>query len=191
MMIMLNVTDIAAILFLIFMEGMLSLDNALALALVVRHLPKSQQRRALTYGIWGAFTFRFLSLFLIRLLLSANWVRLVGGGYLLYLALKYFLFHKAEEASEARRASIIGFWTTVVTVELLDITFSVDSILASVAVSQKFLVVFIGGALGIVMMRFASSLFVSAINTFPKLERLAYGIIAFVGSKLLYEWIRA
>lgn len=188
MFLMINVTDIVTILFLILMEGMLSLDNALALAIVVRHLPKAQQRRALVIGIWSAFAFRFIALFLIRSLLSANWVRLVGGGYLLYLAAKYFLFQKATEAAEVRKASALTFWSTVVTVEMLDIAFSVDSIVASVAVSPKFYVVLLGGILGIVMMRLASSMFVKLINSFPKLERVAYGIIALVGGKLVLEW---
>ena len=50
-----------AVLWLVFLEGLLSADNALVLAMMVRHLPKEKQKRALRYGIWGAFAFRFIA----------------------------------------------------------------------------------------------------------------------------------
>src|SRR4029079_15648857 len=53
---------------LIFLEGLLSADNALVLALMVRHLPKPEQRRVLRYGIWGAIGFRFIAILLSAVL---------------------------------------------------------------------------------------------------------------------------
>lgn len=187
MFIAFDVSDMLPVLLLIFMEGVLSLDNALVLALVVRHLPPKAQRKALTYGIWGAFIFRIAALFLITRIFSSYWIRIVGGGYLVYLAVKYFAWDRAEEQAKAQQTSAFAFWRVVVTVELLDMVFSLDSILASVAVSQKLAVVVVGGLLGIVMMRLASSLFVTLLNWFPRIEGVAYVIVGGLGAKLVAQ----
>ena len=55
---------------LVLLEGLLSADNALVLAVMVRHLPKNQQRRVLFWGIWGAVGFRVLALLLSSILLQ-------------------------------------------------------------------------------------------------------------------------
>src|SRR5262245_4318761 len=54
---------------LVFLEGLLSADNALVLAVMVRHLAREEQRRALRYGIWGAFGFRLIAVLLSAVLL--------------------------------------------------------------------------------------------------------------------------
>ena len=56
------------LLVLIFLEGLLAADNAVVMAVMVKHLPKEQQKKALFYGLFGAFVFRFAALFLITFL---------------------------------------------------------------------------------------------------------------------------
>ena len=177
---------VVAILFLIFMEGLLSFDNALALAVMCRHLPPEQQRRALTYGMAGAFFFRALALVFLTYLMQNVWVKILGGSYLLWLTTAFFL-RSDEEKPTAAQATTADFWRTVVLVELTDIAFSVDSILAAVAVSSEWWVVFTGGILGIIMMRFAAGAFISLLNRFPKLEQTAYLLVGLVGAKLILE----
>ena len=96
--------DIGTIGFLVVLEGLLSFDNALALAVLVRHLPENQQRKALTYGIFGAFGFRFLALSIVTYLLQAVWLKFVGGVYLLYVAVKMLVVEEAEEEGVLRPA---------------------------------------------------------------------------------------
>ncbi len=79
---------------LAFFEGLLSADNAIVLALMVRHLPKAEQRRVLYYGIWGAVGFRFIALLLAAILIRFWPFKVIGGGYLLYLAVSHFLSHE-------------------------------------------------------------------------------------------------
>src|SRR4249919_1234479 len=79
------------ILTLVFLEGLLSADNALVLAVMVRHLPREEQKRALRYGIWGAFGFRLVAVLLSAVLLKFWLFKVVGGAYLLYLALDHLL----------------------------------------------------------------------------------------------------
>lgn len=177
-------STLITILFLVFLEGMLSFDNAIVLAVLASELPKEQQKKALTYGIWGAIGFRALALTLLVFIIQSMWIRLAGGAYLIWLAANHFL---GKEDSDGARTIYPSFWRTVFAIEMTDIAFSADSILASIAVSHEFWVVFTGGVLGIIMMRFAASLFIKLLKRFPGLETSAYLIITVVGTKLLLE----
>lgn len=99
-----QVSDVAVIGLLVVLEGVLSIDNALVLGLLAKRLPPNQRGRALTYGLVGAFVFRFVSIFTAQLLLKWTIVKLLGGGYLLYVALKHFLFEGKSEESEPKFA---------------------------------------------------------------------------------------
>jgi YkoY family integral membrane protein len=178
------IADLWVILFLVFLEGLLSFDNALALAAMVRHLPAHQQKKALSYGIYGAFLFRFLALFVIGTIMANPWLKVAGGGYLIWVSLQHFCFKQSEGE---KKHSEFTFWRTVVMVELTDIAFSIDSILAAVAMSSKFYVVFIGGVLGIITMRFAAKIFITLMDMFPKLEATAFILVSIVGLKLTLE----
>lgn len=181
-----SMNGIITVLFLVFLEGLLSLDNALVLAMVVRHLPVHQQRKALTYGIWGAFLFRFIALFWLTHIMALNWVKIVGGVYLLFVAMKE-AFGEDSEAKSAIPASLLTFWRIIFVVEGLDIAFSADSILAAVSVSQNYWIVMTGGILGIIMMRFAARGFVILMEKFPRLEQTACLLISLIGVKLLIQ----
>lgn len=179
--------DVLAILLLVFLEGVLSIDNALVLAVMVKPLPQPLQKKALLYGMAGAFGFRVLALTFVTYLMHWTWVKFVGGGYLCYIALAHF-FESNQEAVETESLSpTAAFWKTVVAVELTDIAFSVDSILAAMAVSTKLWVICIGGVLGIAMMRFAATVFVRLLEKYPTLDRTAYTLVLIIGTKLIVE----
>ena len=153
-----TVSDLVTIALLVALEGILSADNAMVLAVRVLSLPRHMQQKALRYGMASAFTFRALATALAAYLLHLGWVKLVGGLYLLYLPYQHFFGHaSAEERQKIKPAEpwlgLPPFWATVVKVELTDIVFAIDSILVAVAVSNKLWVVITGGILGIVMMR--------------------------------------
>lgn len=183
----LQMVDLVTVLTLAGLEGILSVDNALVLAILVRTLPKEQQKRALTYGIVGAFAFRALALFFAVYLMSMWIFKLIGGGYLLYLAMKHMFFFFKEDAHQSGPKTAASFWKTVVLVELTDIAFSIDSITTAVAMSDKLLIVWIGGILGIICLRFAAGAFVRLLEKLPRLEDLAYQLIFFIGAKLSLE----
>lgn len=228
--------DLATIGLLIILEGVLSIDNALVLALLAKRLPKHQQTRALTYGLVGAFIFRFIAIGTATYLLRWRIVKLIGGGYLLWVALKHLFSRKQDDedcvAVESNqeltlvdpatgkeltreqqehelnvRSSIpaeatrqySGFWSTVAVIELTDIAFAVDSILAAIAVvgsppaghqgtHPKLWVVLLGGILGLMLMRVAASLFIKLLERFPRFETSAYLLVAVIGTKLLVDW---
>lgn len=189
---------------LVALEGLLAADNALVLAIMVKHLPEAERKKALFYGLVGAFVFRFASLFIISFLVDVWQVQAIGAIYLLFIAINHILrkvvFNKQDEGKEKKEKKQSGFWLTVFKVELADIAFAVDSILAAVALAMtlpntnlpniggmdggKFLVIFAGGLIGVVIMRFAANFFVELLHSRPGLEIAAFAIVGWVGVKL-------
>lgn len=197
------------LLVLIALEGILSADNALVLAIMVKHLPEEQRKKALLYGLAGAFVFRFASLFLISFLVDVWQIQAIGALYLLFIALNH-LFRKhvvskyeTPESKAKKEKKKSGFWPTVIKVEIADIAFAVDSILAAVALAMaltptglgmvgsldvgQFAVVFIGGLTGLLIMRFAATKFVILLEKRPGLETAAFIIVGWVGVKLIVQ----
>jgi YkoY family integral membrane protein len=185
-------SDLATILILIVLEGLLSGDNALVLAVIVLPLPEAQQRKALRYGILGAFGLRIFATLLAKYLVAVKWVALVGGLYLLYLPFKHFTSHADSVTDEAKAAvGFLGlslFWTIVVKADLVDLMFAVDSILAAVALTHKVWVIIAGGLLGILMMRLLTVQVLELVKRYPKLIDGAYVVVAWIGIKLLWEY---
>jgi YkoY family integral membrane protein len=186
--------DVVTILLLIGLEGLLSADNALVLAILVLGLPKSEQAKALRYGILGAFAFRGIATLLAVYLIALGWVKLAGAGYLLYLAIHHFMQGGDENARRAPRKAtpmlgLSAFWATVVKVELTDIVFAIDSILVAVAMSPKTWVILTGGLLGIIMMRLVIGRLLIIVERYPALVDGAFIIIAWVGIKLILEYL--
>lgn len=180
---------------LVIIEGLLSADNALVLAVMVRHLPEKQRKKALFYGLIGAYFFRFLAIGVGVFLIKLWWVKVLGAAYLAWLAIQYFIEKSkgggTEEEIEDMKAKgflmrIFGtFWGTVVAVELMDIAFSVDSVLAAFGVSEKVWVLLLGGMIGILMMRGIAGVFLKLIERVPELETTAYLLILLIAAKML------
>ncbi len=170
------------VLTLVVLEGLLSADNALVLAIMVKHLPKKQQKKALLYGIWGAFAFRLIAVVIGTRLIKIWWLKILGGLYLIWLVIRHF---KPKSADRTNAHEGKGFWSTVLAVELMDIAFSLDSILAALGVSEKIWVVYTGGIMGIITMRFVAGLFITLIEKLPELETTAYALIAIIGVKMI------
>ena len=196
------------LLVLVVLEGLLATDNALVLAIMVKHLPEEERRKALFYGLAGAFIFRFGSLFVISFLIDVWQVQAIGAAYLIFMCLnhlfKHFIKHKSgEEEKEEKPKKQSGFWMTVFKVEVADIAFAVDSILAAVALGVTlpelpildiggmngghFIVIFAGGFIGLIIMRFAANMFVKLLAKKPGLEVAAFVIVGWVGVKLLVQ----
>jgi YkoY family integral membrane protein len=184
--------DLVTVGLLILLEGLLSADNALVLAILVLGLPRAQQKKALRYGILGAFAFRIAATLLALSLLQFLWIKLVGAAYLLHLSYQHFSGGDAVERRKPKAAKawpgLTPFWTTVVKVELTDIVFAIDSILVAVAMSQKTWVIIAGGILGIITMRLLIGELLRIVQRYPALVDGAFVIIAWVGVKLLIEF---
>ncbi|MFY3790385.1 TerC family protein [Ureibacillus sp. MALMAid1270] len=185
------------LLVLIVLEGLLSADNALVLAVMAKGLPKELQKKALDIGLALAFVFRIGAIFVISLLFGVWQVQAIGAAYLLFIAIKHFM-KKDHEEVEVKQKS---FKATVAQIALADIAFAVDSILAAVALvialpattfghiggidTAQFILIVLGALAGLIVIRFASALFIRLLTDRPALESAAMLIVGWVGVKLL------
>jgi len=185
----LRVETLPTILTLVLLEAILSADNAIALAAIVRSLPDPKQEEwALRYGLIGAFVLR------IVLILTATWVikywqfELAGAVYLLWLSGKYFWTSRENNHEKGEATSMASsLWQVVVLVSLTDLAFSLDSVTAAVAVAQETWLVLLGGVIGIITLRFLASLFIRWLGEFTNLEPAGYLIVVLVGLRLFVK----
>ncbi|NJL73586.1 MAG: hypothetical protein HC888_19725 [Candidatus Competibacteraceae bacterium] len=127
---------------LVILEGLLSVDNALVLAAMVKHLPEKQSKLALKAGLLGAYVGRGAMLLCASFILRNPWLKLLGGGYLVWLMVSNLGKAEEGEGEDEVKSSKGGFWQTVLAVELADLAFSVDNVAAAVAMSDQLWAVF-------------------------------------------------
>lgn len=193
-------TGLLVMLNLVLSEGLLSFDNAIVLAILVSHLPKDKSYRlgpfkmsiqqwALTAGIFGAYFFRTVAIALGTYLIQFWTLQLIGGGYLLWLGYEHFFAGQLQKSEITPYGK--GFWATVIKVELMDIAFSIDSIMAALGISKKIWVILMGGMLGILFMRLVAGVFIRLIERFPLLKHTGYALVALIGYRLVsgVDWI--
>lgn len=195
---------------LIFLEGILSLDNAAVLGAMVSVLPDDrripwpkvldktgrgldkvlghQRTAALRAGLLGAYLGRGLMIFLATLIIQNPWLKLLGAAYLIRLAFENLgRDGDGEEGAQEQESRIrsANFWMVVLTVEMTDLIFSLDNVVAAVSLSEEFWVVMLGVAIGILMMRFAAGLFSYAVTRAPILKQAAYLLVFNIGIELI------
>lgn len=202
-------TPVLTIIQLIFLEGILSIDNVAVLGAMVSILPHDkpvpyprplkflqpftnralgmQQTAALKVGLLGGYMGRSFMIFLAAFVSANPWLRLLGAFYLLKLAFGNLgspRHAKAEGAAEASGAAS-AFWLVVLQVELADLSLSVDNVVAAVALSNELWVVLVGMALGILTIRFAAGIFTYLIRREPILEPAAFLLVLAIGLELV------
>ena len=185
------------ILSLVVMECILSVDNAVVLAAQTQTLPdKKEREKSLFYGLIGAYIFRVLVIGIGIYLIDLWWIKALGAIYLFYLAVKFFFFDKKKQAETEvptekpaakgwrKHLHISAFWQVVISIELMDIVFSIDSVLAALAISENPVIVLIGGIIGILAMRGIAEVIMSFMQKIPELQDMAYFLILFISIKL-------
>jgi len=194
------------------LEGILSIDNAAVIGALVSPLPDdervvwprslqaignwlhpllgNQRMAALRVGLLGAYTGRGLMLFLTSFLIHNSWIKLLGAAYLIHLAfdnLEDMTGGGSEEEGEIKPIKVQSFWGTVLTVEIMDLIFSVDNVVAAVSLSDKVWVVMVGVGIGIITMRFAAGIFSYAVTREPILKQAAYILVLNIGVELILD----
>ena len=202
------------ILQLIFLEGILSIDNAAVIGALVAPLPEdkhvewpgslqrfgewlhpilgNQRLAALRVGLLGAYVGRGAMLFFTSFIIHNSWIKLLGAAYLIHLA-----FDNLEDRSSGgsendenfKPIKVQTFWATVLTVETMDLIFSIDNVVAAVSLSNKLWVVMLGVAIGILTMRFAAGVFSYAVQREPILQQAAYVLVFNIGVELTLQQI--
>ena len=203
---------VVIVLQLIFLEGILSIDNAAVLGAMVTPLPEHdpipwpkalqgfghainkvfgpQRTAALKVGLIGAYLGRGIMLVAASYIIQNDWLKLIGAAYLIKLALDDLSaqgYTGIDEEAESKPVKVKTFWSTVLAVELMDLAFSLDNVVAAVSLSDKLWVVMLGVAIGIVLMRFAAGIFSKIIQRAPILKTAAYILVLNIGVELLIE----
>jgi len=178
---------------LIALETILSADNAIALASLVKHLPEvKHQKKALNLGLGGAFILR------VALIIMSTWViqfwqfQLAGSLYLLWLTAKYFwgrLISLEEREDEPIISNTQGSfaWQIIPSIAMTDLAFSLDSVTTAIALSNQIWLIIVGGLVGVIALRFLAELFINWLNRFTYLQDAAYLTIFWVGVRLLLK----
>ncbi len=199
---------------LIFLEGILSIDNAAVIGALVSPLPDdqdvpwpsglkflgkmlhpiigNQRMAALRVGLLGAYVGRGAMLFLTSFLIHNSWIKLIGAAYLIHLAfdsLEDSAGGDIDDEDEIRPIKVRSFWATVVTVEIMDLIFSIDNVVAAVSLSKLIWVVMLGVAIGILTMRYAAGVFSYAVEREPILKQAAYILVFNIGIELILDQV--
>jgi YkoY family integral membrane protein len=195
----------------IFLEGILSIDNAAVLGALVSVLPPKemvpwpgplkflgppvhrilggQRAAALKVGLLGAYLGRGLMLVLANFVIHNHYLKILGAAYLIKLAFENLGEPESGEENQIRtkRAEGKGFWGVVIAVELADLAFSLDNVVAVVALSDNLYIVMFGVFMGIITMRFAAGIFTWMILKEPILKPAAYLVVFNIGAELLLD----
>lgn len=183
------VSAIPVIISLILIEGLLSVDNAMAIAAMAKSLPENQQKKALRYGIIGAYAFRALCLTFVAFIAANMWLKVFGALYLVYLMCEH-LSGKSEEEIHggSNRVQVHkSLLATIIQIEIMDLSLSLDNVVAAVALDKRLWVVVTGVFIGILALRFVAGHCIKLIDRFPVLKSTAFLLVGFVGVILITE----
>lgn len=190
---------------LVALEVVLSADNAIALAAISRRLhDRARQEMALNLGLLLALLFRIILIVAARWVLSFWPLELAASAYLLWLCGRHLqllvqggeegLASPSEQGSEAspftpggggdRRLITASLGGVVATLALTDLAFSLDSVAAAVAVSDRLGLIITGGLVGILALRLSSGLFIALLERYSRLESAGFLAVGLVGLQL-------
>ena len=174
---------------LIIIEGLLSVDNMLAIAALASQLPENQKKTALRVGLAGAYVFRLVALFFAQFIMHNAWVKFLGAFYLIHLMAQHFseLADEGDGAEATRVKKPHTFWATVVAIQFMDLSLSVDDVVTAVAMSPMLWVVVTGVCLGLLTLWLFASVSLKLVERFPILQHTAFLLIGYVGVILLVE----
>lgn len=173
---------------LALLEAVLSADNAVAIAALVRDLqPAAQRERALNWGLAAAFGLRALMVVFAVWVVRFPQAQVIGGLYLIWLAARHFRDQLRDGADDVATTTRPGlrFAAVVALVAVTDLAFSLDSVTAAIAVTDQLWLVITGGAMGVVMLRFLSGWVLLWMERFVNLQNAAYLTVLAVGLRLV------
>jgi tellurite resistance protein TerC len=176
-------SGLAVIAGLVVLEGLLSVDNVLGIAALANELPVSQQKRAIRIGLFLAYLFRVLALFVAGWLATNTWVRWLGAGYLIWLM-----------SSPVRTKAPRTMRIVLLQIGLMDLSLSIDNVIAAVGLAPKLpngdpvmWPIYSGVLIAILALTQIAPHAVNLLKKYPILEPTAFILIGYVGLLLIGE----
>lgn len=175
---------------LIVIEGLLSVDNALAIAALASHLDEKKRKVAMTVGYAGAYGFRILALFLASYIINNYWLMALGAGYLIWLMCDHFAESEDNEEDSTKHREPPSFAKTIALIAFLDLSLSFDNVVAAVAFARtNIYLVYLGVTIGIITLRMVAGYCIKLLAKHPWLEHTAFLLVGFVGTLLCTELV--
>jgi YkoY family integral membrane protein len=190
------ITGLWVIAGLIIIEGLLSVDNVLGIAALANELPERQQKLAIRLGLAGAYIFRVGALLVASWLVSNTWVRWAGAAYLVWLMCSHLTRHGLPDEEGKVRPVRATFAGVLLQISLMDLSLSIDNVIAAVGLSHKnpdgtpvMWPIYVGVLLAILALATIAPHAVRLLKKYPILEPTAFILIGYVGLILLGEEI--
>lgn len=195
--------QIIALLTLILLEVVLGLDNVIFISIVAARLPEHQQKKARRLGLILAMVLRLALLGIISLILKLQGdlftifdigisgkdiILILGGLFLLYKA-STEIYHKmeGEEGDDTKKIKANTFRSVIVQILILDMVFSVDSIITAVGMVDELWIMYVAVIVTVSIMLFASEPISKFINKHPAFKMLALSFLLLIGLSLIAE----
>lgn len=178
-------TYISIIISLFIIEVLLSVDNALVNATLAESLPEEKRKKAIRIGILLGALFRIIALFLVAIIIQNVWLKVLGGLYLIYLAVVHLGKVVTEEGKTLTPKTT--YKAVIFQIALADIVFSIDNVISAVSFSENIYIVMLGVGIGVVSMLFITPILSKLIHKYKGMPQAAYAIVGFVGLALLIE----
>lgn len=191
----------ASFLTLVVLEIVLGVDNVIFISITASRLPPEQRRRARLLGLTGALVMRVLLLFSIAWMASltepftqvmgqeVSWrdvILLAGGLFLLYKASTEIFTEVEGEKHEASTAAA-GFATVIVQIIILDLVFSIDSVITAVGIADHLEVMVAAVVIAILVMMVAAEPIAGFVEAHPSTKMLALAFLVMVGMALMAD----
>lgn len=183
---------------LLLLETVLSADNALAIASLLRSVEAETERRfLLNWGMATAIVLRLMAIAAAGAMLQLPFIRILGGGYLVWLGWNHFRgeldFSDASEEDDSPSEMTAKPSLSKVAMVLLlagtNLVFSLDSICAALAVTDDLPLVMLAGTVGVVVLRGVAGWFLRWMEDFPNLANAGYLTVLAVGLRLVAEQV--
>ena len=180
---------------IIWINIILSGDNAVVIALAARSLPPEQQKRAIMFGSGAAVVLRIVLTVVAAKLLELSFLQIIGGCLLLWIGLQLLTSHEDEEGAAKGTGSMMAAIRTIL---IADLVMSLDNVIAvAAAAGGNMLLLILGLAISIPLVIFGSTLMIKLMERFPIIVILGAGLIGWVGGetimndKLLHDFVAA
>lgn len=174
---------------LILIEGLLSVDNILAIASLSSALPEAQRKKAMRLGLAGAYVWRGVALLGASFIVDNPWLKLLGALYLIHLMAMHFgdLAAETDDDPTTQPSAPRSFIGTVVAIQLLDLSLSVDNVVTAIIMSPKLWVIYTGVGLGLLTLWIFATISLKLVEQYPILKHTAFLLVGYVGFLLIAE----
>jgi YjbE family integral membrane protein len=168
---------------IIWINIILSGDNAVVIALAARSLPEHQQRQAIMFGSGAAVVLRIALTVVAAALLELSYLQIVGGLLLLYIGAQLLSEDGDEEEGEVEKASLFAAIRTIL---IADLVMSLDNVIAVAAAAKgNMTLLILGLAISIPLVIFGSAIMIKLMTRFPIIVTLGACLIGWVGGETI------